>query len=43
MVCGAAAACGLLDSESDCLPSAGVAGREALEICRLAQGLLGTG
>ncbi len=41
IACGAAASCGLLAAEADCLPAAGVAGAEAVELCRLTQELLG--
>lgn len=40
-VCVTAAACGLIASESDCLPTAPVAGQEALEFCRLTQEFMG--
>ena len=41
IVCAAAAACGLIDAEADCLPAGPLSGREAVEICRRAQRLLG--
>jgi len=40
-ICATATACGLLEEEADCLPTAPVAGQEALELCRLTQELLG--
>ncbi len=41
MTCAAAAACGLLEAEADCLPAATLSGAEAVELCRRAQQLLG--
>lgn len=40
-VCETAGACGLLPDVADCLPTATVSGREALELSRLTQELLG--
>lgn len=40
-ICRTASTCGLIEQEGDCLPSAPVAGQDALEFCRLAQELLG--
>jgi len=41
IACAAAASCGLIEAEADCLPAATLSGTEALEICRRAQLLLG--
>lgn len=40
-VCSTSAACGLLEAEADCLPSAPLTGEDALEFCRVTQELLG--
>jgi hypothetical protein len=41
IACAAAASCGLIESEPDCLPAATLSGAEAVEACRRAQLLLG--
>lgn len=41
MACAAAAACGLIEDEVDCLPASSLSGREGVEICRRAQLRLG--
>ncbi len=41
IACAAAASCGLIESEPDCLPAATLSGGEAVEACRRAQRLLG--
>jgi tetratricopeptide (TPR) repeat protein len=41
MACAAAASCGLIEAEADCLPGAPLSGSEAVEVCRRAQLLLG--
>ena len=41
IACAAAAACGLIEAEADCLPAAPLSGAEAVELCRRAQQLLG--
>ncbi len=41
IACAAAASCGLVPEEADCLPAATLSGAEAVEICRRAQLLLG--
>lgn len=41
-VCSLAARCGLIASPDDCLPGAGVSGREALQLVRLAQEQVGS-
>lgn len=40
-ICRASAACGLIESDADCLPSASVSGSEAVEVCRSTQELMG--
>lgn len=40
-ICRTAAACGLIEEESDCLPTAPVAGQEALDFSRVTLELLG--
>ena len=41
IACAAAASCGLIEAEADCLPTATLSGAEALELCRRGQQLLG--
>ena len=41
IACAAAASCGLIEAEADCLPAATLSGVEAVELCRRAQLLLG--
>jgi len=41
IACAAAASCGLIEAEADCLPAATLSGVEAVELCRQAQLLLG--
>lgn len=41
LACAGAAACGLIEAEADCLPAASISGREAVELCRRGQLLLG--
>ena len=41
IACAAAASCGLIEAEDDCLPAATLSGAEAVELCRRAQLLLG--
>jgi tetratricopeptide (TPR) repeat protein len=41
IACAAAAACGLIETEADCLPAATLSGGEAVDLCRRAQLLLG--
>lgn len=41
IACAAAAACGMIETESDCLPAATLSGTAAVEICRRAQLLFG--
>ncbi len=40
IACAAAASCGLIEAEADCLPTATLSGTEALELCRRGQDLL---
>ena len=41
IACAAAASCGLLEAEADCLPAATISGAEVVELCRRAQLLIG--
>ncbi len=41
IACAAAASCGLIEAEADCLPAATLSGAEAVELCRRAQQVLG--